>query len=310
MPDNDYELLFSDCAVFPADDAVLIELKGDDRKEWLQGQATNDLRSLELGGKVSFCFTEPTGQLIAACTVWSLPGRFVLTTQRACMEGVLKRVDQMVIMEDVEAIHLELSLVSVQGPEASARIRELLPLPSLDGGMSRFDNAEVIALRSDRTGAGGWDLWLEPAAAAKLRMNFEQASEDTADIARIEAGIPLFGKDMGSKTLPPELGEHFVTSHISYTKGCYTGQEVLMRIYSRGHTNRSLVGLHSESMLAVGDTVQHASREDAGVVTSACHSPTYGHIAMAMVRNEALEGSVSVGAQEVEIKALPFRRLV
>ena len=309
MPENNYELLVNDCAVFPAPGSVLIALSGEDRKEWLQGQATNDIRPLELGGRVSFCFTEPTGQLIADCTVWSLPNRFLLSTAHECLDGVLKRVDQMVIMEDVEASHLTLGLVSIQGPLASAKIRELLPLPSLDGGVSRYHGTEAIALRNDRSGVGGWDLWLEPAAAVALRNQFEAVSEGVAEIARVEAGIPVFGREMTHKTLPPELGEHFVSSHISYTKGCYTGQEVLMRIFSRGHTNRSMVGLHAKGPITVGDIVHHEAREDAGVVTSSCISPVYGNIALAMVRKEALDGSVSVGTQSAEIRALPSRRV-
>ena len=119
---------------------------------------------------------------------------------------------------------------------------------------------------------------------------------------------------MNEKTFPPEMGKAFEERHVSYSKGCYMGQEVLMRIHSRGHTNKTWVGLASEKPLEVGASVGHRLRSDSGIVTSAVFSPDFGYIGAAMVRNEAaFEGEVvqvttSQGIVEAEVRQMPILR--
>lgn len=315
--ETQYDLLRSSCGVLADPHAGLIELTGEDRKGWLQGQVTNDLRNLQIGGSASFCVIEPTGQMIGVCQVWSLPDRLLISTDADCKGGLLRRVEQMVILEDVQAKDLsdEYRLISVQGPDASSRLAEVCPLPSLDAGLFRMDSAgragnmtTGYCLRSDRTGSGGWDLWL----IGDEKLPFEKIGGETLDMARVEAGIPKWGRDIGPRTLPNEMGRAFVGRHVSFTKGCYTGQEVVMRIHSRGHTNRTWVGLSADSPLRIGDAISHRSRRDAGIVTSAVISPRFGPIGAAMLRNETLEGPVTVhgesGETLAEVVELPFIR--
>ncbi len=314
LPDikAEYALLNDDCGLIRIEDAALIELAGDDREAWLQGQITNDVDKLTLGGSLRFCILEPTGQMLATCQVWAFLGRYVITTQAACLAAVMNRVEQMVIMEDVTARDLtsEYALISVQGPESTRKLAKEVVLPSLDAGPLRTLEQDGFALRNDRSGRGGWDLWIPKGSEVPDDNWLPEIGADVLDITRLEAGIPAFGSDMNSKTLPPEMGSNFVARHISYKKGCYTGQEVLMRIHSRGHTNRSWVGLKSSLPLQAGNPVSHPLRQDAGTVTSACHSPTYGYIAGAMLRNEVLEGPLTVttevGQVQAQIIDMPF----
>ena len=100
------------------------------------------------------------------------------------------------------------------------------------------------------------------------------------EVARIEDAIPVYGVDMDERTLPQEMGAPFVERFVSFNKGCYTGQETIMRIRSRGHTNREWVGVECTDEVAVGTKLPGV-----GVVTSACHSFALDrHIALAMVR--------------------------
>jgi folate-binding protein YgfZ len=127
---------------------------------------------------------------------------------------------------------------------------------------------------------------------------------------RIERGSPRWGVDIREKTLPPEMGASFVERTVSYQKGCYTGQEVLMRIKSRGHTNRTWTGLVCESPVDADSQVGSSVRESAGFVTSSAVSPDFGPIAAAMLHNEAaVEGTevvvVSAG-KEVKAVVRPF----
>ena len=125
---------------------------------------------------------------------------------------------------------------------------------------------------SDRTGEGGWDVWASKSSLDAWREGFEILDPE---LSRILAGIPKWGAAVGPRTLPPELGPAFEASHVSYSKGCYTGQEVLMRIHSRGHTNRTWVGLVSDAPLCVGASVLYEDRE-VGRVSSASTRPTEG----------------------------------
>jgi len=114
------------------------------------------------------------------------------------------------------------------------------------------------------------------------------------DIARLEAGVPSLGSDIGAKTMPPELGPAFESRHVSYRKGCYMGQEVLMRIHSRGHTNKSWVGLLTDGPVEPGAVITVGPGKEVGSVTSAAYSPRLGHFAAGMVRNEAAVAGTSV----------------
>jgi len=311
--------LRAECARFPLGDLVAVELTGEDRKGWLQGQASNNLRSLDFGASSAFCLCEPTGQILCVCEIWSLKDRFIVVLAKSALPAFLKRVEQMVILEDVVARVLDDSvLVSVQGPAATARLGNLVQIPALDANEFEFEKTTVALLRSNRAGQGGWDVLL-PAdakkAIAKIEKEFEPIGEEIAQIARLEAGIPRMGADINAKTMPPELGAAFDARHVSYNKGCYTGQEVLMRIHSRGHTNKTWMGLLSESPLEVGAKVSHSRRPDAGEVTSAAFSPAHGFIGAAILRNEAaFDGEwvtveTSQGPVDAEVREMPIMRL-
>ena len=221
---------------------AMIEFKGGDVLEWLQGQATNDLRGISEGHPISFCLCQATGQMLALCELHILGHRNIVLTDNGA--AVLGRAKEMVVMEDVEAIDMHLSL---KAPAA-------------------IDIAQRLAL-----------------------------------------GIPKRAIDYTDRTLPPELGRAFEEKHISYNKGCYTGQEVLMRIHSRGHTNKTWVGLLMDAPVEVGARVTHDAKE-VGVITSALVSPRLGPIAAAMLKNEAAqEGTtVSVGGINGGVKNFPL----
>ncbi len=312
-----YELLRSTCGRIELEWLQVIQLEGEDRKGWLQGQATQDLRNLRPGGFLNFCLCSPTGQIEAVCQLWSVGDRFIITTDRRCADVVLQRVEKYVLMEDVRANVPDVVLVSLQGPDASRILGELIELPSLDSAEIKLAKADVLLLRSNRTGLGGWDLVIPRTAKAALqaiREKFEEVDAESYRIASLEAGVPHYGVDIDSKTLPPELGEAFESSHVSYKKGCYQGQEVLMRIYSRGHTNRTWVALLSELPLAEGNPIVVPGRGQIGVVTSAFDSPEFGFIAAGYVRNDYASNRdyvsvrTEVGDIPAEVQEMPLLR--
>lgn len=269
---------------FPLSDDALLELTGDDRTEWLQGQATNDVRLLKPRGRLSFLFCEPTGQLLAILEAWAFDDRIVMSTARERVSAVLDRVESMTILEDVAAREI---------PGAGLWLSDAPP------------EGPWLALPSGRTAEGGWDVW---GAEADLRRLAEQAEPVDSEPLRIAAGVPKWGVDAGPRTLPAELGPAFERAHVSYAKGCYTGQEVLMRMHTRGHANRTWVGLVADEALVVGEPVFFSERE-VGRVTSAAALPDQ-YLGAAMLRNEAAaEGTaVRVGGARAEVRTMPLVR--
>jgi folate-binding protein YgfZ len=318
--DADFDRLRDDCGLVELPHLRFIELKGEDRKGWLQGQATNDLRQLDNGANYSFCLCDLTGHLLSVCEIWGLKDRFIFSAPVQTEAAVLRRIESMVVLEDVSARPLadEVTVVSIQGPRATRSLGELMALPLLDAGEVEFEGAILTVLRSNRTGLGGWDV-LAPVGAKKaltaLRKRFSAVGFEAFDAARLEAGRPFFGRDCDEKTMPPEMGLEFENRHVSYQKGCYVGQEVLMRIHSRGHVNRRWVGLVADDPLEAGAVVSHRLRPEAGLVTSAAFSPDQGYIAGAMVRHEVAEEgelvsvATSHGVVSAEVRRMPLLRL-
>ncbi|MBV6459294.1 MAG: Aminomethyltransferase [Fimbriimonadaceae bacterium] len=310
--DHHYRLLRETCGWVDMSHLAFIEITGEDRKGWLQGQVTNDMRALRSFGSLSACMCQPTGQLLAALRIWSLADRYMVLVDRSAVDAVLQRCREMVVMEDVQARAWDGIWVSLQGPTATRQLTSMFELPSLDAGNVSIGKAEAVCLRSNHSGYGGWDLLL-PATAKVVRKKIlesvEQVMPTAFDIARLETGIPRFGIDTDSKTLPPELGPAFEAQNINYSKGCYTGQEILMRIHSRGHTNRTWMGLQADAEMRAGAKIIK-QRQEIGTITSSGFSPTFGPIAAAYIKNEfAMSGEqVEIEGQTADVLDLPFLR--
>lgn len=253
-----------------ADRAVLFT--GADTRSWLQGQMTNDIHKLNPESPLSACICSPTGQLMTTVRLHDQTNSIIAVTPHP--EVLLSRIEDFVIMEDVSAELLPGAVLTEQGLGA---------------------NGDLI---HDRTGFGGFDI-LETVPNA--------LSESELFDLEILAGVPRFGFEIGPKTLPPELGPNFDLNFINYEKGCYTGQEVLQRIHSRGHTNKTLVGLLSDSDLIAGDIV--VSGQKVGTIHRIAHSIQHGFLATATLRNEfTVSGSqLKWDSGAATVHSLPFR---
>jgi tRNA-modifying protein YgfZ len=253
-----YEALVDGAAWVETESLQAVELTGADVQEWLQGQVTQDLRGVLPGGFCRACLCRATGQLEAVLKFWCLPGRWLALTEAP--QAVLGRVQSYVILEDVQAKVLGSSVIGVFGPLADLAV----------------GSPETGWLRADE---GWFGIDQRPPTV-------HQADREAYQTWLLERGVPIFGVDTTERTLPPELGPRFDSTHVAYEKGCYVGQEVLQRIHSRGHTNRTWVCLKSEAPLLAGSTVSAAGRTDVGSVTRTARSPRFGSLAGAFVRNE------------------------
>ncbi|MCS7208626.1 MAG: hypothetical protein NZ874_03555 [Fimbriimonadales bacterium] len=279
----------------------LVRVVGTDRLRFLQGQTTNDLRGLTEGTGVYTAFCTPTGQLLSDAYVLEAEDGFLLVLPADTWGDLTARLSEAIILDDVVLMPLQeaVGLLSVQGGAADEVLEEmgLTPPPAapLAHHLCYWQKAQIRLVRNDRTGFGGVDLIVPYAVMEEFRTALIATAclpidDALATVLRYEAGIPQAGVDWSERTLAAEMGAAFVRSHISYTKGCYVGQEVLMRIHARGHTNRTWVPMRIQGMTVPsrGTTLSVPDRAEVGWITGAVHSPALrgAILAWGFVRNE------------------------
>lgn len=293
------------------DELGRIRVGGADRRAYLHGILTNDIEGLSAGQSRYAALLTAQGRMITDMHVHELGESLLITLPREQAAAIRDRLDQYIFTEDVHVEDVTERTVQfgVYGPRAAAVIAQLsfpeapIVVPSRDIGVEGF---EVIAAAGQ---AGELHAALVTLGAAEL-------SEATAETLRLEAGIPRFLVDMTPETIPLEAG--IEDRAISMTKGCYPGQEVIVRVLHRGggRVAKKLVGLVLKNGAAVPakGAVVRAGDRDIGSVTSSTHSPRRGGaIALGYVHRDfttpgtpvTVVGADAAGA-EAEVVALPF----
>ncbi|HEV2983284.1 MAG TPA: glycine cleavage T C-terminal barrel domain-containing protein [Vicinamibacterales bacterium] len=306
-----------------------IAVSGADRRSYLQGLLTNDIEALKPGRGCYAAYLTAQGRMITDLWVYELGDTILLALSGEVKDVVLARLDQFVFSEDVRLgdVTDAFAEIAVIGPEAAGRLAAALP--GVQGGLSealsgiaehgnvRFehDGAALIVTRITDAGEPGYDIYVERSRASALTASLMAAGvvpmdEPTADAVRIEAGVPLFHRDMDEETIPLEAG--IESRAISFTKGCYVGQEVIIRVMHRGHGRvaRRLAGLRiAGHEVPVRGAVVRAGDREIGRVTSATLSPTLAvPIALAYVHRDFAEPgtNVSVDGAVAQVTPLPF----
>ena len=300
-----------------------IRVSGSEATMFLNGLITNDIKALAENRWMPAVFPTVQGRLIGAVRVIRGNGpAFLIDTDEASHEAVLKTVARFTLAGDfhVSDVTAETALMSVQGKRATAVIEKLFEkslaeLPRNGVVETEWQNVPVTIIRATHTAEDGFDLVIDSAHAAQLRQSLADAGaqpvdQDMVEILRIEAGIARYGRDMDETTVVPETN---LDDAVSYTKGCYVGQEIIVRIKHRGHVAKKLAGLRFETdqKIEPGTIIRTADNTEVGRVTSTTVSPKLGSIGLGYVRYEYLASGTSVLAGN-EIKAtvteLPFIR--
>jgi folate-binding protein YgfZ len=263
-----------------------IALTGGDRASFLHALLTNDIARLQPGRGVYAAYLTPQGRMISDMRIIETGTRMLLSVERDIAETLAQRFDQLVFSEDVQAkdITSDLTATGVHGPSAARMIQHATGLSVIDLA-DQYDNLtseSVTIVRDDRLGLPGYDVYAPSDVADAMQARLVeagavQASDETAETLRIEAAHPRFGVDMSTETIPLEAG--IEDRAISFTKGCYVGQEVIIRVMHRGHGRvaRRLVSVVLSdgpapargSKILIGDRI-------VGEVTSATASPKLG----------------------------------
>ena len=302
-----------------------IVVSGADRRTYLQGLLTNDIEALSAGHGCYAAYLTAQGRMIADLWVYELGDAVLLTMVADVTATVLARLDQFIFSEDVQLgdVSSRFAQVAVIGPHAATIVASAtgLPPPTVNAlpmhGNVRGDwnGVPLIVTRIDDLGVPGFDVYLEfgqlDALVAALRdAGAEPLADADAETLRIESGVPAFHSDMDEETIPLEAG--IEPRAISLTKGCYVGQEVIIRVLHRGHGRvaRKLVGLRLDgSDVPTTGAVIRAANRDIGAVTSATYSPSLRQpIALGYVHRDfvAPATAVTVDGVPAVVTALPF----
>jgi len=298
-----------------------IRVSGSEATMFLNGLVTNDMKSLAANRWMPAVFPTVQGRLIGAVRVIrGSDSSFLIDTETASHDAVVKTVSRFTMAGDfkVTDVSAETALLTVQGQLAGDVIEKVFEtsaseLPANGVSEVQWQGHQVTIVNATHTGEKGFDIVIDSSAKAEILKALEtagaqQVSDDTFEILRVEAGIARFGPDMDDTSVVPETN---LDDAISFTKGCYVGQEIIVRIKHRGHPAKKLTGLRFETDKQVesGAVVKSTENQEIGRVTSAVISPRFGSIGLGYVRYEQLaEGTRVVIGDGIDatVTALPF----
>ena len=278
-----------------------IRVSGSEATMFLNGLITNDVKNLAQNRWMPAVFPTVQGRLIGAVRVirGSEPA-FLIDTETASHDAVLKTISRFTLAGDfkVADVTSETALLSVQGEKAAEVVEKVFETPVSELPGNGVVETSVTIIRASHTGEEGFDIVADASRKAELQQALETAGAqpigaDTFEILRVEAGIARFGHDMDETNVVPETN---LDDAVSYTKGCYVGQEIIVRIKHRGHPAKKLTALRFETdqQIEAGAVIRSTDNQEIGRVTSAVISPRLGSIGLGYVRYEYIADGTRV----------------
>ncbi len=317
---SDYRALTEGAGLLDRSGRGKLALSGPDAVEFLNGQVTNELADLRAGEGRYAAFLTHKGKMLGDLRVLAVAGsaesgaplELLLDTERVALQALFDMIRRFKVGYSLE-LHkrtLERGLLSLIGPRAD----EVAATDAL--GREEHANAHIeiagvqaLAVRTDT----GVDLLCDAGATETIARELcdrgaQAVDEQSAECVRVESGRPRYGVDLDESVIPQEAGLN--DRAVSFTKGCYVGQETVARLFYKGKPNRHLRGLRLSRPVHAGAELRLGERE-VGRVSSPVLSPRLGPIALALVRREAAPGSMlEAGAEgaSAEVVELPFER--
>lgn len=326
LPD-DYQRIRTKAVTATVAPRGLLVLSGRDRGTYLHGLLTNDTAALKPGTGCYAAWLTANGRMTTDMHVLESGDAILLDVPEAETAGVAARLDQFIFTEDVQVADVSGNLrrIEVHGPDAGRVVDAALGgLESLGDPATwaqcrnarvQADAASVVVARIDRLGMPGFVLYVASGDEAAIRAALDAAgapgvSPEAVEAVRIETGWPVYGVDMDEHIIPLEAG--IESRAISMTKGCYVGQEIIVRVLHRGHGRvaKRLVGLRVEGdgPVARGEKLD-AGAHEVGWVTSSAVSPARGSIALAYLHRDHAKPGTSVttaSGRAAVVSALPM----
>jgi folate-binding protein YgfZ len=325
-PNTELAALHSRCGVYDLGFRAKIALGGKDRVRWLNGMVSNNIRDLAAGHGVYAFILNPQGHILGDLNAYNRGESLLVDTDRSQTEKILAIFRKYIIMDKVEVSDLseQLTALGVSGPKA----REVLAacgfeLPELAAPQAgdlhlrdvKWHHFDCTLIRNEED---SYEIWLAPGEIRNLwdALRAEGATPVGAgalETHRILSGVPLYGVDIRERELPQETEQ---ARALSFTKGCYIGQEIVERIRARGNVHRMFTGFVVENGVSVAPGAKIIARDAAaaekevGEVTSVASLPREGgrNVALGYIRREAgvLGREVTIGAAAAKVVKLPF----
>jgi len=298
-----YEALTKGVALVDRSERGKLALTGPEAKTFLNGQVTNDVESLEPGTGCYAALLTNKGKMLGDLRVIDTGAELWLDTERVALQTLFDTIRRGTVGWQAE-LHkrtLQQALLSLVGPRAADAVGGAIgPEHANRGG--EIGGAEVLLIATD----SGIDVVCaaEDAAAVRAALDVPEVPEADAEVVRVEAGRPRYGIDLDDGTIPQEAGLN--DRAVSFTKGCYVGQETVARLHYRGKPNRHLRGLRLSAAVPQGTPLTLGERE-VGRLASSVVSPRHGPIGLALVRREASPGDeLTAGEAMATVVELPF----
>jgi folate-binding protein YgfZ len=322
-PSAEYETLANSAALLDLSFRGRVCVLGSDREKFLHGQITNDIKRLRAGQGCYAALVNAKAKMESDLYVYKLQEELLLDFEPGLLSRVTLRLEKYVISEDVQVVDVSphYGLLSIQGPHSAELLANVNLVPNLPEKPLDFvsfktdDGGDVYVMNQPRLGKAGYDLFIPTAALAHfvepLSKQIPLSGWDAFEMARIHAGIPRFSVDMEETNLAPET--EMQDRGISYSKGCYIGQEIIARIRTYGQVSKALRVLELPAdipTLPVHGTKLYKEGKEVGYITSAARTPRSSR-ALAYVRKEAnqIDNTLRLNAADgpaVKVLALPW----
>lgn len=282
-----------------------IFMRGRDRAALLHRLSTNDIERLRPGEGTLTVLTTPIGRIIDLLTVHALDDALLIVASPDQGPPVFKHLRQNIFFNDqvtLEAAGRTHAQLAVYGPQAARTLAELtgaeIHLPMHGSTTATLVGVSLLIARRKPIGGDSFTLYIpidgyDAVHAALLAAGATLLDASTLDVLRVEQGYGAFGRELSQEYIPLETG---LLDAVSFTKGCYVGQEIIARMESRGRLAKRLCGLQLSQPVTAPAKLQ-VDGKDAGDLTSAVVSPRFGPIALAYVRTAYAEPGMVVGVE-------------
>jgi folate-binding protein YgfZ len=308
---TDYETVTEGCGLFDRSERGKLALTGPEAAVFLQGQVSNDVEALKTGSGCYAAFLTSKGKMLGDVRILATGDELLLDTERSALQALFNPVRRGLVgfSVDLHKWTLERALVSLVGPQSVsvARLPQLEDAPEHAHVETMLGGVKARAIRTDV----GIDLLCGSDERGALQtvlrdLGARDVAEDAVECLRVERGRPRYGIDLDDTVIPEEAGLN--ERAVSFSKGCYVGQETVARLHWRGKPNRHLRGIRLSGPAVTGDALLLGERP-VGRLGSVATSPRFGPIGLALVRREAEPGSeVTVGeaSARATVVELPF----
>ncbi len=314
---DELRALLSSFGVFDLGWRTKITVTGKDRVRWLNGMITNNIRDLAVNrGNYSFALNHQ-GRIIADLYTYNFGDHFVIDTDHALSETILKTLGRYIIMDDVKLVDASqtLAALGVCGPKAKDTLAGLINIAELEPlqvAQEKLGALEITVVRGPEQKPDWYEIWTHPENIQTVwevltRTGAHPVGANALEFWRVLRGIPQYSQDIRERDLPQETEQ---AQALNFTKGCYIGQEIVERIRSRGQVHRKLSGFEfTDGLIAPGK--YDSDGRTVAEITTALEIPLPGgtkSLGLGYVRRESVTpgSQINLNGKKATVVDLPF----